>query len=318
MEKLILPSYELLLYLAIAFLVGLTVVSFLWRRREIRILRGLQRVVNTESDYQEHRPSEEFKPGHIESTLKRLLAARKAELDRLKLLENYRKDYIGNVAHELKTPVFSIQGYIEALLDEDQPDPDTLRSFLKKADRNVERMVQLISDLDTITKHENGMLYLTKEDFDLGELVQEVIESLEFQAKEKSIKLMLLSPPGGFRVHGDKNRIRQVLTNLGYNSIKYGKEQGVTRFRLTNTGEKVICEVADNGIGIPQEHLGRIFERFYRVEQSRSRDKGGSGLGLAICKHIIEAHGQQISVISTVNAGSVFSFSLEVADVPVM
>jgi two-component system phosphate regulon sensor histidine kinase PhoR len=228
-------------------------------------------------------------------------------------LENYRRDYIGNVAHELKTPIFSIQGYIETVLDDADLDRDTLELFLGKANKNANRLGQIVNDLDTITKYESGFLVLDQQPFDLLGLVNEVVESLELQAREKNINLQVLASPGEYMVMGDRARLSQVVTNLGYNSIRYGNDNGNTRFRLSNTGEKVMFEVADNGIGIPSEHLGRVFERFYRVDKHRNRATGGSGLGLSICKHIVEAHGENIGVISTEGAGSVFSFSLKCA-----
>lgn len=154
-------------------------------------------------------------------------------------------------------------------------------------------------------------MVLDQQPFDMLQLVNEIVESLELQAKQKNITLQVFAPAGDYQVLCDRKRILQVLTNLGYNSIRYGHENGNTRFRLSNTGAKVIVEVADNGIGIPQEHLGRVFERFFRVDKHRNRATGGSGLGLSICKHIVEAHGETISVISTEGAGSVFSFSVK-------
>lgn len=249
----------------------------------------------------------------IEAALKALFDTRKEELQQLQRLENYRRDYIGNVAHELKTPIFSIQGYIETVLDDPELDRKTLESFLGKANKNADRLGQIVMDLDTITKYESGFLVLDQSPFDMLALVNEVVESLELQAKEKKIGLQVFAPAGDYQVVGDRGRLSQVLTNLGYNSIRYGNENGNTRFRLSYTGTKVIVEVADNGIGIPQEHLGRVFERFFRVDKHRNRATGGSGLGLSICKHIVEAHGETISVISTEGAGSVFSFSVKSA-----
>jgi two-component system, OmpR family, phosphate regulon sensor histidine kinase PhoR len=184
--------------------------------------------------------------------------------------------------------------------------------FLSKAEKNTDRLSRIIGDLDTITKYESGFLTLEFESFNLHELVKDVIDSLELQANEKQVHLQDLTLPDDFTVWADRFRIRQVLTNLAYNSIKYGKHGGTTKFRLHNVRNKVIVEVADNGIGIPSSHINRIFERFYRVENSRSRDSGGSGLGLSICKHIVEAHGETISVLSTEGAGSVFSFGLKI------
>ena len=287
---------------------GAAIVSLLWRRRERLILRSLSKLIATEKEDHNQRDFAQVKD--VEEALKKLFEARKDEMDHLKILEGYRRDYIGNVAHELKTPIFSIQGYLDSVIEDDEIDPETLKLFLEKASKNTRRLVQIVSDLDTITKYESGFLSLEFEDFDVKELAYEVIESLEIQAKERKITLYEYSGSGNFLVYADKFRIRQVLTNLVLNSIKYGKESGYTKIRLSDTGEKIIVEVADNGIGISKDDQMRIFERFYRADKSRSRDGGGSGLGLSICKHIMDAHGEHIEVMSTEGAGSVFSFAL--------
>lgn len=295
------------------FLLGGLVVNFFWRRHQRKILKSLNSVIQDEKTAG---VGKEFKePGDVEKAIKTLLISRQEEIDRMRTLENYRRDYIGNVAHELKTPIFTIQGYLESLSDElkeKSPDLDSMELFLSKAEKNTDRLSRIIGDLDTITKYESGFLTLEFESFNLHELVKDVIDSLELQAIEKQVHLQDLTLPDDFMVWADRFRIRQVLTNLAYNSIKYGKHGGTTKFRLHNVRNKVIVEVADNGIGIPSSHINRIFERFYRVENSRSRDSGGSGLGLSICKHIIEAHGETISVLSTEGAGSVFSFGLKI------
>lgn len=297
----------------IAFFAGALGVNYLWRRRQRKILKSLNEIIDAEKNTGQ---TSTFKnPGDVEDALRALFEARTAEIEKMKKLETYRRDYIGNVAHELKTPIFTIQGYLDSTGDElesDKPDPEILKTFIAKAQKNTERLSRIISDLDTITKYESGFLQLEFENFDLVELVKDVIESLEMQAAEKKINLYDYATPGDYIVYADRHKIRQVLTNLGFNSIKYGKPDGYTKFRLSNTGNKVIVEVADNGIGIPKSHLNRIFERFYRVDPSRSRASGGSGLGLSICKHIVEAHGETISVMSTEGAGSVFSFGLKV------
>jgi two-component system phosphate regulon sensor histidine kinase PhoR len=295
-----------------ALLIGALLVNFFWRLRQRRILRSLREIISSEST--DSTAAEYKNPEDVEDALKALFLARTAEMDRMRMMETYRRDYIGNVAHELKTPTFTIQGYLDSLADEleaDDIDIETATMFLSKAQKNTGRLGQIIKDLDTITKYESGFLRLEYEKFNLLELVNDVIESLEIQASGKKINVYCQALDSEYTVWADRFRIRQVLTNLGYNSIKYGKDGGYTRFRLSNTGDKVIVEVADNGIGIPADHLSRIFERFYRVDKSRSRDSGGSGLGLSICKHIIEAHGESISVLSTEGAGSVFSFSLK-------
>jgi two-component system phosphate regulon sensor histidine kinase PhoR len=306
------PSILFVLWV-LTILVAVT-VGLLWVRREKHLLQSLQQMITDETPESESPVNvAKVKYEDIEAALKALFETRKEELLQLQRLENYRRDYIGNVAHELKTPIFSIQGYIETVLDDSDLDRTTLELFLGKANKNADRLGQIVSDLDTITKYESGFLVLDQQPFDLLGLVNEVVESLELQAREKNITLQVLATSGEYMVMGDRARLSQVVTNLGYNSIRYGNENGNTRFRLSNTGEKVMFEVADNGIGIPSEHLGRVFERFYRVDKHRNRATGGSGLGLSICKHIVEAHGENIGVISTEGAGSVFSFSLKCA-----
>ncbi|HKL02798.1 MAG TPA: ATP-binding protein [Cryomorphaceae bacterium] len=235
-----------------------------------------------------------------------------AEIQDLKEKENFRKEFVGNVAHELKTPIFSIQGYILTLLEGAIEDPNFNKKFLMKAAKSVERMTMIVEDLDTITQFESGNLSLDIEKIDIVELTREVLEIRDNEAENKGITL-------GFNktyerpiyVKADSFRISQVLTNLITNSIKYGKEGGKTTIRFFDLEEQILVEVEDNGPGIDQEHLPRLFERFYRVDKSRSRNQGGTGLGLAICKHIVEAHKQSIDVRSVPDKGSVFSFTLE-------
>lgn len=234
------------------------------------------------------------------------------EVKELKSAENYRKEFIGNLAHELKTPVFNIQGYIDTLLDTDLHDPELNRKFLERASASCDRLSDLIKDLDQITSFESGNIPLDITKFDVVALARESIELLEPQSREKSITLRIRNAnEKPILVEADKKRIQQVFVNLLVNSINYGKEKGETRIRFYDMGDNLLIEVADDGIGIAIEHLPRIFERFYRVDKSRSRNEGGSGLGLAICKHIIDSHNQSISVRSTENVGSTFGFTLK-------
>ncbi len=297
-------------------LVAILAVSLLWYRREQELLKNLTAIITAPTEELEEMGNSGLKsqePRDTREAFISLIQQRRQEMDKLNLLENYRRDYIGNVAHELKTPIFAIQGYIDAVLDDPEIDRETLQTFLSKASKNSARLAQIVSDLDTITKYESGFLTLNIEEFDLLHLCHEIAESMELQAKEKNISIQVMALGEGYIVSADRPRIAQVLTNLVYNSIRYGKQDGNTRIRLSSTLEKVIVEVADNGIGIPNEHQGRIFERFYRVDKHRNRATGGSGLGLSICKHIVEAHSETISLISTEGAGSIFSFSLKLA-----
>lgn len=236
---------------------------------------------------------------------------RMAEIKDLREKENFRKEFIGNVAHELKTPIFSIQGYILTLLEGALEDPNFNEKFLKKAAKSVERMTMIVEDLDTITQFESGSMKLDLDRIDIVDLAREVIESRDQEADHKKIKVGFNKPyDRPIYVEADAFRISQVLTNLITNSINYGKNEGKTTVSFYDLGEQVLVEVEDNGPGIGAEHLPRLFERFYRVDKSRSRHQGGTGLGLAICKHIMEAHKQRIDVRSEVGEGSIFSFTL--------
>jgi two-component system phosphate regulon sensor histidine kinase PhoR len=235
---------------------------------------------------------------------------RSMEIEDLKKLEGYRRDFLGNVSHELKTPIFNIQGYISTLLDGGLEDPAINRNYLERAEKSVERMINIVEDLESISRLEVGQLLVEPTPFDIYELVMEVYYSQEMKAKSKNIKLSFRDPYKPVYVVADKDHIRQVITNLVTNSIKYGKENGETETRFYDIDENVLVEIADNGIGIAKEHLPRLFERFYRVDKGRSREEGGTGLGLAIVKHILEAHGQTINVRSSEGIGSTFSFTL--------
>ena len=237
---------------------------------------------------------------------------KKLEIETLKIREEFRKEFIGNVAHELKTPIFTIQGYIENLIDGAITDEDVRDKFLNRAKISVERLIYIIKDLDMITKFESGTLNLELDSFDINELVQDVYEQLEIQAQKKEIKLIFnKNYPESIFVNGDKDKIEQVVTNLVINSIKYGTDKGTTEVSFESlTNDKLIVRITDNGDGILKEHLSRLFERFYRVDQSGSRKEGGSGLGLSIVKHIIDAHNENIYIESELGIGSEFSFTL--------
>ncbi|MEO6901966.1 MAG: ATP-binding protein [Bacteroidia bacterium] len=238
-------------------------------------------------------------------------ADRKTEIDRLKKLEDYRKEFLGNVSHELKTPIFNIQGYVSTLLDGGLEDQTINRDYLTRAERSIDRMIAIVDDLEAISQLEIGGLQLELERFDIVTLVKDVLNAQEMQATDKGIILTILNDGEPVYAIADRFRIRQVFTNLIVNSIKYGKEYGETRIKLYDQGDSILIEVIDNGIGINKEHLPRLFERFYRVDKSRSRHQGGTGLGLAIVKHILEAHHQTIQVISTEGSDTVFSFKLK-------
>jgi len=238
---------------------------------------------------------------------------KKIEIDTLKIREEYRKEFLGNISHELKTPLFTVQGYILTLLDGAMNDKNVRKKYLQRAAKGVERLIYIIKDLDLITKLEIGDLNMKLEDFDIIELIQNVFDLLEMKASKKEIALTFdMDYSNPVMVHADREKIQQVISNLLVNSIKYGQFNGTTEVSVENLiKNKVIVRITDNGEGIPEEHIPRIFERFYRVDKSGSREEGGSGLGLSIVKHIIEAHGEKIYVESVTDVGSEFSFTLE-------
>ena len=237
---------------------------------------------------------------------------KRTEIETLKKEGIYRKEFVGNVAHELKTPLFSVQGYISNLLDGAMDDKELLKKYLKRAEKSVDRLTFIIKDLDLITQLESSTLKLKVTSFDILKLTEEIIEDLEISASKRNIKIIFnKNYDKQILVEADKNRIEQVITNLVSNSINYGSEKGTTEISFESNVEKIIVKVNDNGEGISEENMPRLFQRFFRVDVSRSRSQGGSGLGLAIVKHIIDAHNENIYVQSTVGVGSEFSFSLK-------
>ena len=260
---------------------------------------------------------DEMKDKHVENISEELTAwadDNDKEIARLKQNETFRKQYLGNVAHELKTPIFNIQGYISTLLDGGLEDDLINRKYLERAEKSIDRLINIVNDLDTISKLENDMNRLKMEEFDIVALTKEIAEQLEIEAAKRSIRLSVKgadSLPSPFWVVADKHFVGQVIVNLITNSIHYGKDGGTTRIRFRDMANKVLVEVEDTGIGIPKEDMPRIFERFYRVDKGRSRGQGGTGLGLAIVKHIVEAHGERITVRSELGTGTTFAFALK-------
>lgn len=236
----------------------------------------------------------------------------KEEIRKYNSWAEYRRKFVGDISHELKTPIFNIQGYIHTLIDGGLEDHKINVKFLSKAAKNVERLQTIVEDLESISRLESGELILDIQSFDIKELTEEVFEELEIKSREKEIDFDFKQGAAkGFMVEADRETIRQVLVNLIHNSLKYGKENGKTRIGFYDMDKVILVEVADNGIGIPKQHINHVFDRFYRVDKSRSRNQGGSGLGLSIVKHIIEAHKQTINVRSTPDLGSTFGFTLK-------
>ena len=248
--------------------------------------------------------------------LENFLTTYKTRLEEINILkdqENYRREFLGNVSHELKTPLFTIQGYILTLIEGALKDKKVRGKYLRRSAKGVDRLISIVKDLDLITQFESGIKTVDKTNFNIYELIENVYDLMEFESEKNNIKLIINNKNNTpVIVNADKERILQVLTNLVVNSIKYGKEGGYTKVKVEEYDkDRIIVRVKDNGEGIEDEHLPRLFERFYRIDKNRSRKKGGSGLGLSIVKHIIEAHQEQIFVKSKIGQGTEFSFTLQ-------
>jgi two-component system phosphate regulon sensor histidine kinase PhoR len=245
--------------------------------------------------------------------VKKFATDKKLEIETLKVREEYRREFMGNVSHELKTPLFTVQGYISTLLEGAMDDKKVRKKYLERAEKGVERLVYIVEDLDMIAKFEMGEMNLDLSKFNIVEVIQNVFDLLEMNADKKNIILMFDRKYNkAINVFADKDKIQQVVTNLVMNSIKYGKENGTTEVTIEDlVDSKLIVRIRDNGEGIAKQYLSRIFERFFRVDKSGARSEGGSGLGLSIVKHIIEAHGESIYVESEFGKGSEFSFTIE-------
>jgi len=245
--------------------------------------------------------------------VKKFATDKKVEIENLKVREEYRREFMGNVSHELKTPLFTVQGYLSTLLDGAMKDKEMRKKYLERAEKGVERLIYIVEDLDMIAKLEMGELNLEFSEFNIIELIQNIFDLLEIQADKKNIILMFDRKYNkAISVFADQEKIQQVLTNLIVNSIKYGKENGTTEVSIDDLVQnKIIVRVRDNGEGIEKQFISRLFERFFRVDKSGARSEGGSGLGLSIVKHIIEGHNEKIYVESEFGKGSEFSFTLE-------
>ena len=250
--------------------------------------------------------------GDVEQEVKDWAREKKSEIEQLRSQEKFRREFLSNISHEFKTPLFAIQGYIDAIVDDEFEDTDMAMQFLKKAERNVDRLSYLIKDLDEIAKLESGEIPINFTKFKINDLVKEIFEQMELKANQHQIKLIFKQKyDDPLMVTADRDKICQVMINLIDNSLKYGKQGGSTSVSLFELHDQVLVEVTDDGAGINEKYLPRLFERFFRIDSHRSRDIGGSGLGLAIVKHIIEAHQQTINVRSTEGLGSTFGFTLQ-------
>ena len=312
------PSLFLYLVLALLGLVGISlIVRFFFVRFMASRIDPIFKTIHSHTLSQKE-IRDTISKGNVVEDLDREVKVwaekQSKEIRKLKRLEKYRKDFLGNVSHELKTPIFNIQGYILTLLDGGMEDPSISSLYLKRAERSTSRLINIVEDLESIARLESGEFELKIEVFNLVKVVEEVIEYQEMQAKHKNIKISMAgSYHKAVKVRADRKRIMEVLGNLIGNTIKYGREGGRTTIGISDSGKNILVEITDNGIGIEESNLPRIFERFYREDKSRSRESGGTGLGLSIVKHIIQAHQQSITVRSQVNQGSTFIFSLEKA-----
>ncbi len=251
----------------------------------------------------------------VEQEVSEWADSRDKEIESLRTMEQYRREFMGDISHELKTPIFSVQGYLHTLIDGALYDEKINKDYLRRAANNVDRLQTIVEDLESISRLESGELMLDIRNFEIKTLTEDVFEELEMFGKKNNISLFFKEgASNSYQVKGDRDSIRQVLVNLIANSIKYGKDGGHTKVSFYDMDNFILVEIADNGIGIGEEHLRHLFDRFYRVDKSRSRVQGGSGLGLSIVKHIIVAHKQTINVRSTENEGSTFGFTLEKAN----
>ncbi len=312
-EKFSLLSQALVISLVV-LAVSFFLVSFYLEKFLLEKVKVIYKTINNFKSSNPSSSKESAQAGILEEVNKDVEAWSQDKLGKIEELqnqENFRKEFIGNLSHELKTPLFSIQGYILTLLDGALDDHKHNHLFLTKAAKSVDRMTALLDDLDEVTNLEGGELPLEKSRFDIVALTKEIFELFESSASENNIEFRFKVPnPKPEFVYADRDKITQVITNLLVNSVKYGSDHGYTEVRFYDMDDSVLIEIKDNGIGVSQKHLPRLFERFYRVDKSRSRHVGGTGLGLAITKHIIEAHGHEITARSLVDKGSTFTFSL--------
>ncbi|MBK7213626.1 MAG: sensor histidine kinase [Bacteroidales bacterium] len=303
---------ELILFVAQYFLIRYFLEKFIYEKIKL-VFKSIHNLKRTKDEKKELRSN--LRGDLITTVNEQVLnwaKDRGEEIDELKKLETYRREFLGNVSHELKTPLFNLQGFTLTLLDGGLSDPEINRDYLEKSQKNIERMITIVEDLEVISRLESGEARPQITRFDIVSLTRDVMEFLEPKATPARIHLVLGHDYyGELLVLADKEKIREVLINLIDNSIKYGRENGRTKVSFYDMDENILVEVSDNGIGIAEEHIPRLFERFYRVDKHRSRSKGGSGLGLAIVKHIIEAHNQTVNVRSATGIGSTFAFTLK-------
>ncbi len=308
--------YFILLMVVALFSASFFIIKFFLEKFIYEKIKPIYKTIfNLKNQKNKDQNQDEFNKDIISSVNQQVInwaKDKKDEIEELKKMETYRREFLGNVSHELKTPIFNIQGYILTLLDGGLEDPNINREYLLRTEKSIDRMIHIVQDLETISKFESGELIIQKQTFDIVSLVKEVFEFLEINAQKKNIQLIfnqVYEKP--IMVKADKEKIRQVLINLIDNSIKYGNSDGKTKISFFDMDENMLIEITDSGIGVAQQDIPRLFERFYRTDKGRSREQGGTGLGLAIVKHIIEAHRQTINVRSKIGVGTTFAFTLK-------
>jgi len=306
---------SILVFFPAIFIISFFIIQFRTERFIYNRIKKIYDEVSILNDDEFIRASTTSDIDSLSNSVKNYVQGKRIEIKNLTERDSFRKDFLGNVSHELKTPLFTVQGYILTLIEGGVNDKLIRDKYLERANKGVDRLVAIVKDLDMIAKLETEGLKMNYEVFNIIDLIQNVFDLFEMKAKKRNISLQfdkLYDYP--IFVKADKERIEQVLINLIVNSIKYGKTNGVTTVGLESyTEDQFILKVIDNGEGIKQEHIPRLFERFYRVDQSRSREQGGSGLGLSIVKHIVEAHNETMLINSVFKEGSEFSFTLKKA-----
>lgn len=310
--------YGALVVFAIVFLISYVLFHYVMQQfmyRKIKLIYKFifQTKANKREDFFNRQILPQKSLEEVEEDVGKWALQKRAEMENMVKNEQFRKEFLLNLSHELKTPIFAIQGYIHTLLDGALEDPTVNEQFLRKSTKSIDRLCRLVDDLDEISRLESGEMPVSTEVFTIQDLLNDVFDTLDIRARAKNITFAIKKGcETPIQVKADKEQIRQVLINLVDNSIKYGKVRGQTIASVYRMDDKkILVEVSDNGIGIGEEHLTRIFERFYRTDKARSRSEGGTGLGLAIVKHIIEAHHQTITVRSKPDVGSTFGFTLE-------
>jgi two-component system phosphate regulon sensor histidine kinase PhoR len=307
-----------LVFFILLLLGAYTIISFILERfiyRKIKLIYKL--IAQTKATKREETYYKYILPqksiDQVKEDVEAWAEKRNEEIAVLKKNELFRKEFLQNLSHEFKSPVFAIQGYVDTLLDGALSNPEVNKKFLEKSARNIERLTNLLKDLDEISRLEMGELILYKQNFVIQDMVREVFEAVSIDKEQKNIQLSIKKGcEAPLTVFADKEKIRQVLNNLVENSIKYGKKNGsITASMYRTDDNKILVEISDDGIGIAEPDVARIFERFYRTEEGRSRDVSGSGLGLSICKHIIEAHGHAIHARSKEGVGTTIGFTLD-------